>query len=63
MHQPVAPGEIISPQIRQAQQPYRQPCIVLTDPASDTKKCGLPSGEHTVLDLPLCDTCYEAIRL
>lgn len=41
---------------------YRRPCVVLKNPADD-RVCGIPCGEHTILEWPLCDECREAIRI
>ncbi len=41
--------------------PYVRPCIVIPNP-EDFRYCGLPSGSHTALDLPICDECFEFIR-
>lgn len=65
MHQPVGPlpGWIVSDQIKQVyQQPPRPPCRILPNPNEYTY-CNKPSGEHTVLDYPVCDECWEAVRL
>jgi hypothetical protein len=49
---------IVNPPVQE----YRRPCVVVPNP-EDFRLCGARSGEHTILDLPLCDECYEAIRL
>lgn len=41
-------------------QPYRRPCAVLCHTEHE-RPCGKPSGDHTVLDQPICDSCYEAV--
>jgi hypothetical protein len=40
--------------------PARPSCKILPDPNSFVY-CGRPSGDRTVLDLPICDVCWEAI--
>ena len=45
---------------------YRRPCVILPDPTSDDTpryKCNAPSGQHTVLDSPICDECWNAVKL
>lgn len=37
----------------------RPACVVRTNPESEAP-CGRPAGEHTVLEWPICDQCYEA---
>lgn len=44
------------------EQPYRRPCMVVPNP-EDFLYCLAPSGEHTILELPVCDDCYEACRV
>lgn len=39
------------------------PCAICTDPENDNVKCKKPAGDHTILDHPICDECWEAIRL
>lgn len=37
-------------------------CVILTDPNSDTARCGRPArGGKTILDWPICDECYDAV--
>jgi hypothetical protein len=43
-------------------QPYKNPCRVLPNPDSYAY-CNNPSGEHTALDQPVCDECWEFIRV
>ena len=39
-------------------------CVVMTDPLHDFAKCGAPArGGRTVLDLPICDECYDAVAM
>jgi hypothetical protein len=39
-------------------------CVVMTDPLHDFAKCGAPArGGRTVLDLPICDECWNAVAL
>lgn len=42
--------------------PYRPGCKVVPNP-DKFRYCGAPSGEHTILDAPVCDECYLAVRL
>jgi hypothetical protein len=44
--------------------PAPPPCVVLCDPDKDLLRCGRPAESgHTILDFPLCDQCFDAIRL
>jgi hypothetical protein len=41
--------------------PYRHPCVMLASLDSDIKRCGQPSGEHTIMDYAICDECWEDV--
>jgi len=41
--------------------PVGKACVVLVDPKTD-RLCGKPATTgRTVLDLPICDACYQAV--
>lgn len=49
-------------------QPVKVPvlpsCVILPDPQDDQRKCNAPcESGYTVLDKPVCDDCWSAIRL